>query len=69
MCGSNFYVPLPDYLSAIVAGLDVDVLYIDLQGNIHNIHSSHFHQPQNQEEWLSRVSFSAYQNDPSLISY
>ncbi|HAY3544444.1 TPA: ATP-binding protein [Elizabethkingia anophelis] len=63
---TNFDVPLKDYLSAICAGLDVNVFYSDYfdpnENKIHdNIYSSNF----NAHEWLTRISFARYQPSPA----
>jgi hypothetical protein len=58
---TNFKVPFIDYLAAIVAGLDVPVIYIDTYGTQQNIHSSNFFNDSNREAWIRQISFSNHQ--------
>jgi Histidine kinase-, DNA gyrase B-, and HSP90-like ATPase len=66
MNSTNFCVSFPSYISAIVAGIDVDVVYLDPQSHRHEVHNSKFDNMTNQGKWLNMISFADSQNDPVL---
>ncbi len=64
----NLNVHVNEYLSAIVAGLDVDVSFSDgkIEKIVHqDITSSNF----DADHWLRKISFSEYQATESLITF
>lgn len=63
-------VTFADYLSAIVAGLDVCVTYINPEGSQTCIHIDDFFKEENHERWLRQISFCDHQHHrPSFQEY
>ena len=69
MDSSNFNVPFNKYLSALCAGLDVPVYYIDRNATEIKIHESINSPSFNKEQWLKDISFSEYRIENRNIEY
>jgi hypothetical protein len=69
MGSSHFKVPFSSYLSALVAGLDVDV-YLDVNGNgQQKIHTNPSSREFSATEWLERISFTKSRLSSNNLDY
>lgn len=66
---SNFDVPFHKVISALCAGLDVDVFYQDDEIAKVIIHENIENPKFNKCQWLKDISFAEYQNNNCLIDY
>lgn len=66
---SNFTVPFSKVISALCAGLDVDVYYQHNDNPAEKIHQNIEDPNLDKCQWLKDISYAEYQNDMSLIDY
>ena len=69
MGSSNFRVGIIQYISSIVAGLDVAVFVEDFDGRLHMVHEPKPTLLADRLEWLKRICYSLDQDDLSLNEY
>lgn len=69
MHATNFNVPISAMLSSLVAGLDVDVYYQELDGTPIRIHQRIDDKVLDKRAWLRRLSFADYQHDKELDDF
>jgi hypothetical protein len=65
----SLVVNLPDYISALVIGLDVPVFFQNFDGNKVCLHKPEYSDINHRENWLKRISFSEYSNDSIADEY
>lgn len=65
----NFHVPIAQYISAIVAGLDTSVDYQEDGKSIQTIHKSIDSQDFDRVLWLKNISFSSHQKNVNTETY
>lgn len=65
----NFYVPIAQYISALVAGLDTSVLYQEDNKSPQTIHKSIDSEDFDKAFWLKNISFSSYQKNVNTETY
>lgn len=66
---TNFKVPFEAMLSALVAGLDVDVYYKEFDKDEHHIHRRIDAADLDKRIWLRQLSLADYQHDKALDDY
>lgn len=67
--GVNFKVPLSNYISALCAGLDVPVYFVNKNSKEINIHQSIKDSDFDKEKWLKDISFSEFQEKNPITEY
>jgi hypothetical protein len=64
-----FNVPFEDYLASMVSGLDVKVVFVNSENEGTTVHVKHDSPEFNAENWLKKISFCNYQDDPNVEKY